>query len=107
MSDLKQIASTLHLLLCTKHHVPKDGESSDTDCCWYLEDQISNCWDEPDHKDYLVDAEIFIELLGNEDEDKPFKALKLFMDVCSRVSFASNAYPEVIITFAKMITKAI
>ncbi len=104
MEDNKRIAGNLHLFICTKHHVPKDGVSSDTDCCWYLEEQISTRWEEPDHLEYIVYANAFIEVMGVEDLDK---ALNTFRDACSKVSFASNAYPAAVDVLRKMIVKAI
>jgi len=104
MEDDKRIASNLHLFMCTKHHIPKDGISTDEDCCWYLEEQLPNRWEEPDHSEHLVYANALIEVMTVEEVDK---ALNIFREACSRVSFASNAYPAAVDILRRMIVKAI
>ena len=58
----KNLASTLHLLLCKKSH--NDGE-----CGWYSEEQNAERWKQPIHSSWLKKAEKILQLSGKSEED--------------------------------------
>jgi len=121
---IKDIATTIHLLHCDKPHASNwdsvasfdtEGYYGEGVCCWYLEDQLENCWNEPDHKQYLIDAEIFVRLIMEDpteefdDEDivTATKILYKIAEICSRISFLTSEVKGIDSIIRKAIEKVL
>jgi len=111
---LKTIAKTIHILHCDKAHANEWEQGLDK-CYWYLEDQIESCWEQPDHKQYLVDAEILVRLMmedpkkdiTEEDIKKANTILLKIAEICSRISFLTSTTEGINGIVYKAINKAL
>lgn len=64
LEELKKIATILHTIFCGRQHEMKmeNFDSSSEKCGFYIETSIDRCWELAEHKDWLAQAECFIQL---------------------------------------------
>ncbi len=93
----KQLASTLHLLLCKRSHVE--------DCKWYMEDQQVESWQMPEHVKWTSRAEGLI-LLSKQSETELVTLLQQLVGIISKLSFLKNKFPELAEVIDTILTEA-
>jgi len=100
---LKEIANTLHSLICRKQHASSWEEIKEDDVCfWYLEEQLESCWEEPDHKEWSRKAKILVGAFvgyAKQDEDKnDIISVKTFLNKLipgvGKLSFLLSVFPR-------------
>ena len=77
--QMKGVAETLHALLCREFHVNPESVMRSPDgihpaevphglyeesCCFYLEATMEDCWSQPDHKTWVLEAVTLMSRLG-------------------------------------------
>ena len=76
---------------------PENIGMEDRKCHYYAEEQLSSCWEEPDHQKWIVMAEDFVKSCGLENtEDGTGKAMILLEDVrdaCKKIAFLALNCP--------------
>ena len=87
MSTPRTIASMMHLLACTKDHSAKNSE----DCYWYIEEQLEECWAEPDHVPWMTSAKMLVDLFEG-DEERVKKSLISLSEACSKITFILGTF---------------
>ena len=79
----KQLASTLHLLLCKKSH--------QDDCPWYTEDQQVEHWELPEHVNWFGKAEGIIRISGQSSEEIN-SLLRQLVGIITQLSFLKSKH---------------
>ena len=64
LEDLKKIATILHTIFCGRPHEMKmeNFDSSSEKCGFYIETSIDRCWELKEHKEWLAQAGLFVQL---------------------------------------------
>lgn len=98
MNQIQLIATTLHLLLCDKQHVSSMEEYAKEEtklgkCSFYLERQLSECWNLPIHHVWTTKAEEVLMLSGLE-ATKMIDLLQKLMGIISQLDFLNRQYPQ-------------
>lgn len=99
--DSKQLALTLHTLLCKKKHTDAamdlalSLEERDPNVCYFLiERQLEDKWDKPAHIEWTKKAEQAIDLLGFEDNEELLdKFLNQLLGIMSQILWLEKQFP--------------
>lgn len=60
---LKQITEIFHTIFChRKHEYEMINLTNSLKCCYYLEQTIEDTWNQKDHKLWIEQAEVFLQL---------------------------------------------
>lgn len=61
--ELKNTATILHTIFCGRGHETRmELYKNSPNCTFYLETSIDRCWELKEHKDWLEQAELFVQL---------------------------------------------
>ena len=61
--DIQNIATILHTIFCGRNHEDKmELLQMSSKCTFYLETSVDRCWELKEHKDWLEQAEFFVQL---------------------------------------------
>lgn len=61
--DLRRIATILHTVFCgLEHEEQMELLGISSKCTFYLENSVNRCWELKEHKDWLEQAEFFVQL---------------------------------------------
>lgn len=88
--QLEKYASMLHILFCKKQHSDdmRDlliEESKREHCCWYLEEQVEDTWNAPDHMSWSALAELLHRLVDGHDETTEAVIMQAIGQLCRAI----------------------
>jgi hypothetical protein len=99
--DNQQLSITLHLMLCKRMHVshdmnlaPPSGDRNEYYCYFYIERQMEDCWDMPDHKKWLEVADKIRNLVDIEDDAKFRVFMSKLLNITSQIEWLKSHYPS-------------
>lgn len=96
--QMKGAAETLHSLLCHKDgHIPPtsvEGPRDDEHCFFYAETGMEDCWAQPDHKIWVLEAVDLISRLGLTLPSDLLKFLDSLVVTVKLVDNLLSKYPE-------------
>ena len=61
--EIQNIATILHTIFCGQEHEEQmELYQNSSNCTFYLETSIDRCWELKEHKDWIEQAELFVQL---------------------------------------------
>ena len=95
---MKNIASSLHLMLCKKTH-------HNNECNWYIEEQRAECWELERHSIWLAKATRILDFSGLE-ESVFSRILERLWRVVGTLVFLKEHYPTMIDVIDMIVVEA-
>lgn len=100
---MKKLAEIIHTMTCKKKHAGSWTEIRNMESCfWYLEEQLENCWEEPDHKEGLKLAEVLMRSsfedprknVEEKDTKKMSKHMFSLLEAIGKIDYIKNLFPK-------------